>query len=128
MQGEHARITRDVATPPQYPWVNHCRFYAVNGLELLDSPGEYFVSAKGILFFLPPDDTDPTSDIDGAAVVSVLSDVLAVTNVKYVSFTNMTISDAQTTTVKVSGSANISFVNSTVSNSGGECISFAAAD
>ena len=39
-------VTRDASTPPQYPWISGCRFYATNALSLLDQPGEYFVSKK----------------------------------------------------------------------------------
>ena len=43
------------------------RFYAVNLLSELDAPGEYYITAKGQLFFIPPDRQPP----DDSAFVSV---------------------------------------------------------
>ena len=31
-------VTRDASTPPQYPWVSGCRFYATNALSLFEKP------------------------------------------------------------------------------------------
>ena len=61
------KMTRSASTPPQYPWTNeHPRLYALDALELLDAPGEYYVDPqKGTLYFLPPGGA-----ISGEAVVS----------------------------------------------------------
>ena len=50
---------------------NH-RYYAMNILEELDSPGEWYLdTATGILYFWPPDQA-----VDGQAVVSVMEDLM----------------------------------------------------
>ena len=54
-------VTRDAATPPQYPYTAGCRFYAVAALELLDMPGEYHIDrASGTLYSFRPMDTSQT--------------------------------------------------------------------
>ena len=73
-------VRRDNSTPPQYPWVDGARFYALNALRLLDSPREYFVDvSSGDLWFMPPDGMEVglRGGLRGAAVVSVLPTVLS---------------------------------------------------
>jgi hypothetical protein len=121
-------VTTDAATPPQYPYLKGCRFYAVNSLGLLDSPGEYYISKKtGDLFFMPPT-TDSKSGVTERVVVSVLDQVISLKNVENVHFESLTISTSQNVVAQVSNSNNINITNSTVSNAGGECISMNAAN
>ncbi len=55
-----------------YGYTQAQRYYALNILEELDSPGEWYLDReKGILFFWPPSPIEPES-----AVVSVLEDVM----------------------------------------------------
>jgi hypothetical protein len=71
--GASYTVTREATTKPQYNWVKGCRFYAVNALELLDRPGEYFVNrTSGDLFFWPPTPLIAGSDV----VVSVLANII----------------------------------------------------
>ena len=92
-------VTRDPKTPPQYPWVAHTRFYAVNALALLDAPGEYWVDAsKGLLYFMPPGGVADLDDV----VVSTLDTVIAVTNADHIKFVNLTISTARGQTMSLS--------------------------
>ena len=39
-------LTRDPHTPPQYPFTAGARFYAVNSLQFLDAPDEYFIDVE----------------------------------------------------------------------------------
>ena len=72
------KITRDAATPPYYPWISGCRFYAVGALELLDSPNEYWVNTtSGELFFLPPGGT-----LTHEVAVSVLTNTILIDGVR----------------------------------------------
>ena len=66
-------VTRDAATPSQYPFTKGFRFYAVAALELLDVPGEYHIDkATGALYYLPITPLTAASDL----VVSVLHNVV----------------------------------------------------
>lgn len=54
-RGINFNVTVSSNTKPQYPWIKGCRFYALNALMLLDTPGEYFLDKDGgDLFFYPP--------------------------------------------------------------------------
>ena len=85
-------VTRDASTPPQYPWISGCRFYATNALSLLDQPGEYFVSKKtGDLYFIPPAGTNVIS----GAVVSTLGNVISAKGSAHTHFVGITVSTSQ---------------------------------
>jgi len=114
-------VATDRATPPQYPFTTGCRFYALNALELLDAPGEYFVDrSSGELFLIPPSGKlSPDDDL----VVSVLDTVVRATGTSHLSFANLTLSVAQGTVVSLTDVSGVSVVNSTVTNSGGACLS-----
>ncbi|KAL1521884.1 hypothetical protein AB1Y20_021535 [Prymnesium parvum] len=105
-------ISRD--STPVYPPVSGCRFYALNALRLLDAPGEYFVSASGRLYFFPPG-----GRVAEDVIVSVHANVLQLRGAHDVSFRDLVLSTSQQDTVVVDESTNVSFVNCTISNSGG---------
>lgn len=67
------RAIHTVAPHGVYGYKKGSRFFALNVLEELDSPGEYYIDrAPGVLYFLPP------GPIDGADVfVSLLSTPMA---------------------------------------------------
>lgn len=68
--GSSFTVTTDRKTPPQYPYQPGCRFYAVNSLGLLDSPGEYYISrSSGDLYFMPPTAAGVTESVDRKSVV-----------------------------------------------------------
>ena len=109
-------VKREEDTPPQYPWINGCRFMAVNSLGLLDAPGEYYISSKtGDIYFMPP---DMDGKLNKKVVVSVLKQVISIKNTKNVVFNNLTISTSQGSVMQVSSSSNINVTNCIVSNSG----------
>jgi len=86
-------VQREANTPPQYPWQSGCRFYAVDSLELLDHPGEFFVdNTTAQLFFIPPN--GPLSPSD-EVYVSVLNSIVQVKGASHVAFMNLDISVSQ---------------------------------
>jgi|EP00945_MAST-04E_sp_MAST-4E-sp1_P003217 hypothetical protein len=113
-------VTRDKHTPPQYPWVNGCRFYAVNSLALLDAPGEYFVSdVTGDLYFYPPGEKGVMLD----TAVSLRTNVVVSSGAEHVSWENLVISDARGDVMQLKNATGVTVRNCTVSNAGGKCIS-----
>jgi hypothetical protein len=117
--GGAMRYTRSNTTPPQYPFTDGARFYAVNNLALLDAPGEYYIDrAKGQLYFLPPTPLTPTSDL----MISHLESVVTSTNTSHISFESMIISGARGDVMSVASASNFRILNSTISNGFGDCL------
>jgi len=102
---------------PQYPWVAHSRFYAVDSLMFLDTPGEYFIDREqGIIYYYPFTPLSASSQI----VVSHLKSVVE-NGAKHITFSGMTVSDS--TGVAFSNVAdNVTVVNLTISNAGSTCL------
>ena len=118
-------VTRDAATPPQYPFTKGCRFYAVAALELLDVPGEYHVDkATGTLYFLPHEPMSASTDV----VVSLIPNVVALDGAHHHSFKDMTISTSRDVAVLVTNSMNVTVDNCVVSNAGKACLSLNGAN
>ena len=113
-------FTRDNATAPDYGFTPGSRFYAVDALEFLDQPGEYYIDrVHGNLFFLPPAPLTPASDV----MLSFLDTVVESSGAANTSFENMVVSIAKRTVVEISSGDSISVTNSTVSNAGAGCLS-----
>merc|ERR1711871_1431031 len=115
-------IQIDPSTPPQYPAVPGARFYAVNALALLDAPGEYFVTPKGQLYFMPPGGTIQD------AVVSVLHSVIDMADASHVSFKNLAVSASQGPLMQISAAQAVSVEDCLITNAGGCCLSLAGSD
>ena len=119
-------VTRDNATAPQYPWVNGCRFYAVNSLGLLDQPGEYYISTStGDVYFWPPSSSEVEQEggVNHPVAVSVLHQVVSNDQTSNVSFENLIISTSQGTVVDVTnGADNVNVTGCTACNSGAACV------
>ena len=115
-------VSRDPTTPPQYPWISGCRFYAVNSLGLLDQPGEYYISTStGDVYFWPP---SSTGGVDYPVVVSVLHQVISNDQTSNVAFENLIISTSQGTVIDVkNGADNVNVTGCTASNAGTACVS-----
>jgi hypothetical protein len=108
-------VTREADTKPQYDWVKGCRFYAVNALELLDKPGEFFVNrTSGALFFWPPSPLGAGSDV----VVSVLANIINTKDATHNHFEDLTISVSRGDAVVLQADGSV-LKNCTVSNAGG---------
>lgn len=113
-------VTTDAATPPQYPYQKGTRFYAVNSLGLLDAPGEYYISsATGQLYFYPP---SHGAGVTERVVVSVLKQVVTLTNAKHVTFEKLIMSTSQNEVVTIHDSEAIELTTSTISNAGNNLI------
>eukprot|EP00040_Diaphanoeca_grandis_P011519 m.59091 g.59091 ORF g.59091 m.59091 type:complete len:658 (-) comp22658_c0_seq1:334-2307(-) len=114
-----SKFTVNAKTPPQYPFIKGSRFYAVDSLSFLDSPGEYFIDrTAGTIYYYPFEPLTATSEL----VVSHLHAVV-VNTASHVSFTGMTVSDATGTVFESTGANNVTVSNSTVSNGGRTCLS-----
>ena len=121
--GSSFTVTTDRKTPPQYPYQPGCRFYAVNSLGLLDSPGEYYISrSSGDLYFMPPTAAGVTESV----IVSVLDQVVALTNTQNIVFHDLTISTSQNTVLRVSNSNHINITNNVIANAGSACVGASA--
>jgi parallel beta-helix repeat protein len=124
--GTSFNITRDYYTVPQYPFTKGCRFYALNSLELLDQPGEYYLDPRsGDLYVLPERPFTDDSDV----VVSVLRNVIDAKAVSYHVWKDLVISDARGSPLVIEGGGrNNIIVGNTVSNSGLFCIAVAGSN
>jgi parallel beta-helix repeat protein len=119
----------DPTTPPAYNLTKGCRFYALNALEFLDSPGEYFINhTSGEMFFWPPN-TGQTETYDGGnagpklsadVLVSVLPNVITSTGADHNRFEDLIISVSRGTVVDLHGDGAV-LRNNTISNGGGSC-------
>ena len=91
------------------------RYYALNLLEELDSPGEYFIDGKsGTLYFWPP---SPVAK--GRAVVSAIDKpVVSLTGVSHVTLRGLTVEACRGTAIAVSEGREVQLVACTVRNTG----------
>jgi hypothetical protein len=114
--------TRDRSTPPQNAFTTGCRFYALDSLVLLDSPGEYWINrSTARLYYLPAEPM--TSDTD--VVVSRLEVVVDVSGTSHVSFADLTMSDSRGDVLVSKHSASHLVVSgNTIRNAFGKCVSF----
>ncbi|HXI85233.1 MAG TPA: right-handed parallel beta-helix repeat-containing protein [Verrucomicrobiae bacterium] len=90
-----------IANPQsQYGYHVGARYYALNVLEELDEPGEWYLDRKtGILYFWPP-----STALQGKAIGSVLKEPLfLLRNTSFVTISNLTFSCARGPAVQVIG-------------------------
>jgi hypothetical protein len=83
-----------------YGYTKGQRFYFLNVLEELDSPGEYYINRKtGKLYFWPPEHIDK-----GEVTVSIMEEpLLVLENTSYIDIEAITFECSRTTAVKVIG-------------------------
>jgi len=91
------------------------RFYALNLLEELDEPGEWYLDReKGILYFLPPEDFH-----EGMVFVSVLQEPLvALREASYVTIRGLILESARGVAVVVEGGTHNLVAGCTIRNIG----------
>lgn len=91
------------------------RFYVVNVLEELDTPGEYYLDREtGLLYFLPP-----ATIRDGDAVVSLLrAPLLELHDVQHVSFERLTLTDTRASAARITGGRGVTLAGCTIRNTG----------
>jgi hypothetical protein len=103
--------------PPHgaYGYKKGQRYYALNLLCELDSPGEYYVDrAAGRLYFWPP---SPIRD--GDAVVSMADGLVTMRDVSNVTIRGLTLEACRGTAVAISGGAHDRVERCTIRNTGG---------
>jgi len=100
------------------------RWYALNVLAELDSPGEYYVDRQaGILYFWPP-----APIAAGKAVVSVAERLIDVADASHVTFRGLTLEACRGTAVRVAGGSHNQVVGCTIRNVGNQAAALLGAD
>ena len=93
------------------------RWYALNLLCELDTPGEYYLDRQnGKLYFWPPEE-------DGRAVLSLAEGLVRCESVSHVAFAGLTIECCRGTAVSVKGGTECHVVGCTIRNTGHRGIS-----
>ncbi len=108
---------RVISTAPPhgvYGYTSGKRFYVLNLLEELDSPGELYLNRQtGILYFWPP---APLAQ--GRTFVSTLDTIISMKDVSYVTIQGMTIECTRGTGVRISGGKGNLIAGCTIRNIG----------
>ncbi len=110
-----------ILSPPYhgYGYRKGQRFYALNLLAELDSPGEWYLDRQaGILYFWPPSPVEKNR-----AVISITPTLLTLKDASWVTFRGLTLEATRGTAVTVSGGARNRIVGCTIRNTGGEAVS-----
>jgi len=95
------------------------RYYAVNLLEELDAPGEWYLDAKrGLLYFYPP------STIDKASIVLSMLDkpLIELKEASYVTIEGLTLEAVRGSAVAVSGGCGNRAARCLIRNTGGNAV------
>ncbi len=89
-------------------------FYAENVLAELDTPGEWYLDREtGILYFWPPGRLST-----GKAVVSIVRDLIRLTDVSYVTFRGLTVEAGRGSAVTIEGGSHVTVAGCTFRNMG----------
>ncbi len=87
-----------------YGYTKGQRFYFLNILEELDSPGEYYIDRKnGKLYFWPPEQSPEGINKRKAAISIMEKPLFVLENTAHVSIEDITFECSRTTAVKISG-------------------------
>jgi len=101
-----------------YGYKAGARYYALNILEELDAPGEWYLDRKsGILYFWPPE-----SLATGKAFVSILPGIVSLDGTSFVIIQGMTIEYCRGTAVTVTGGRNNRVAGCVVRNVGNDAV------
>lgn len=111
------RRIRVAAPPDHFGYKRGQRWRALNLLEELDTPGEWYLDrATGILYFWPPDDGTGAN----TAMVSIMEEPLVVLReVSHVAFEGLTIECGRGVGVRIEGGAEIVLGGCVLRNLGG---------
>lgn len=109
--------THQIRTAPQASDTQYTpkqRWQALNILEELDSPGEYYLDrTTGILYFWPPSDIRK-----GRAAVSLAGDLVSLDHISQVTLRGLTFQDCRGTALKITGGSHDTLVDCTMRNTG----------
>ena len=106
-------LLRSQSIKPKYG-INprRARWYALNLLSELDTPGEYYLDRRdGKLYFWPPEE-------NGRAVLSRVEGLIRGENLSHVTFAGFTIECCRATAVSIRGGAECHVVGCTIRNAG----------
>ncbi|XP_065842378.1 uncharacterized protein [Oscarella lobularis] len=104
----------DPATPFLYNAMAKARFYALNLIDFLDSPSEYYINRdEGVLYFYPP-----TPLQSGQAYVSVGKSVLSVSDLSYLTFDSLNVRYARGTALSFSNVSHVHLNGLDISDNG----------
>ena len=93
-------------------------YYAYNMLSEIDQPGEWYVDREaGILYFWPPEPTQP-----GDICVSVLSNLVTLTNVEQVTLHGLVFEFSRDLAVSIRDGADVRVAACIIRNGGGDAI------
>ena len=103
----------------QYGYCKEQRYYAVNILEELDRPGEWFVDRKnGLLYFWPP---APLTE--GKAFVSLLSDpLISLDNTEFLTVQGLFLEFSRGMAISITGGKNNLIAGCTIRNLGSQAV------
>lgn len=113
-------LAREIVTqgPPAFGFKAGSRYYALNILEELDEPGEWYLDRKsGVLYFWPPAPVTP-----GTAQVSVLPTVISLQDASDLTIQGMTIECCRGTAVLVKGGRNNRIAGCVIRNAGNAAV------
>lgn len=103
-----------VREPHDFGYKAGARYYALNLLEELDEPGEWYLDRrKGLLYFWPPAPVAP-----GSAYVSIIPTIISAYNADNVTIQGMTIEYCRANAVVLHGGSNTRIVGCTIRNAG----------
>lgn len=94
------------------------RFYALNLLCELDTPGEWFLDRQnGILYFWPPEPLEPNTEI----VISTLkTPLIQARDASFLTFSGLTLKNTCAMAVSIAGGTGICLEDCTILNTGGD--------
>jgi len=112
-----------ILSPPYhgYGYRKGQRFYALNLLAELDTPGEWYLDRQtGILYFWPPSPVEKNR-----AVISITPTLLTLKDTSRVTFRGLTLEATRGTAVTISGGTQNRIVGCTIRNTGSWAVSIA---
>src|SRR6185369_15926793 len=113
--------TREIITREPhgvYGYKTGGRYYALNIMEELDEPGEWYLDRKtGILYFWPPEPI-----LQSKTFVSILPTIITLRNASHVTIQGMTIEYCRGTAVTVAGGSNNRIAGCTIRNVGNDAV------
>lgn len=114
---EH-RVIRLGEPGPHYGYRKGQRWYALNLLCELDSPGEYYVDrSAGVLYFWPPAPVE-----ENEALVSTTPGLVSVRGASHLRLEGLSMEVTRGTAVTVRNGTDVSVVNCTVRNTGNRAV------